>query len=62
MRNDMNIKKIILAAALLTSFSCFAAQQTPAPVPVPQPTNGQTTPATPVAKPSMADYCKEHTC
>lgn len=56
----MNIKKIILAAALLTSFSCFAAQ--PTPPPAPQPTNGQATPATPVVKPSMADYCKEHTC
>ena len=56
----MSIKKIILATMLFISFSCFATL--PTPTPVPKPANGQVTPVAPVAKPSIADYCKQHTC
>jgi len=66
----MNFKKIFfLPIILLANFSCFAAPQ-PAP-PAPQPptppvqqpsSSSQPNPQPPVVTPSMADYCKEHTC
>ena len=57
----MKIKYNLLIPSLLTSLSCFAGQQPSTPAP---PTNSstQTPKQNTVAKPSMADFCKKHTC
>ena len=71
----MNTKKIMLPLIMFTSLSCIAAPQTTQPInsPTPEPTSSRSSASEPtdapqnpqqgtVEKPSMADYCKEHTC
>ena len=57
----MKIKYNLLILGLMTSLSCAAAQQPSTPAPQPS-SSTQTPKQSTIAKPSMADFCKKHTC
>ena len=57
----MKIKYNLLILSLMTSLSCYAAQEPSTPAPQTN-SSTQTPKQSTVAKPSMADFCKKHTC